>query len=219
MLQWAVLPTNKANSMPSDVQSPSASGNSSVLTCPACHADKIAKSRVQGLEKLLILFISRRPYQCLRCYHRFWHREKVKNGMFRFLILIFLAVLLLFIAFPEIKTVVYSDSPAPQHTTQLIGSVDTSSLGAPSQVQAKQDRSQTASTIKPVQKTVLPADSNDPGVERVFIENMSFNKPRLQNSDVGVDLQNQSSASTSLNIEPAEALSLLRVEISHRFEQ
>jgi len=45
------------------------------LACPKCNALKIVKSRSKGLDGLIMRFIPRRPYRCLRCYHRFWAVE------------------------------------------------------------------------------------------------------------------------------------------------
>lgn len=60
----------------SDVTSEPAPNHQDARSCPKCGATKVAKSRSQSFDSLIMRFIPRRPYRCMRCYHRFWYREK-----------------------------------------------------------------------------------------------------------------------------------------------
>lgn len=60
---------------PEDNAGKAAVGKPTALVCTKCGAGKIAKSRPQSMDGLIIRLFSRRPYRCVSCYHRFWRRE------------------------------------------------------------------------------------------------------------------------------------------------
>lgn len=46
-----------------------------LVHCPKCDATRIAKSRPQNFDYMIMNLLPRRPYRCLHCYHRFWLAE------------------------------------------------------------------------------------------------------------------------------------------------
>jgi len=48
---------------------------SSRVSCPQCGAQKLARSRARSSDRFSMLFLPKRPYRCLSCYHRFWQKE------------------------------------------------------------------------------------------------------------------------------------------------
>lgn len=45
------------------------------LTCPHCHSNRIAYSRLRGYDSLKARFTNKKPYRCVDCYGRFWVKQ------------------------------------------------------------------------------------------------------------------------------------------------
>lgn len=45
------------------------------IDCPKCGALRVAESRPQMSDAIVLRLFAKAPYRCLRCYHRFWLQE------------------------------------------------------------------------------------------------------------------------------------------------
>ncbi|MEM7359021.1 MAG: hypothetical protein AAF431_07990 [Pseudomonadota bacterium] len=184
--------------------------------CTKCGADKIAKSRAKGLDSLVIRFLPRRPYRCLRCYHRFWSAEPFtadKRRIWSWIILVGVIALLVVarISNRSVGDIAIEPSIQPQATT------------------ASEKAAAGAISPENLQPSVQIADGAEGSATRQAPVNVPMTKLELEqrlqvakaNSDNVTRLaeQKQTALAAHTRDTPAEMQALLRTEISYRVEQ
>ena len=234
-----------APTISSDSPNPDMHAERSALLCPKCGATKVAKSRAQGSDQLFMRFIPRRPYRCLRCYHRFWHREKFfadkrRLSSWIYVIAGLALILLLKTQFqgapsePSLQQAQFSQADDPPNIAP------TASSG---QRQANVFKRGPASPqTDNAESQLQPAVDLTDDAKRDLIENLDFSKPqsidqrlpavssdelkrRLVEAKIKAQAteiasqQKLASLDSAVRVQPAEQLSLLKLDINHRIEQ
>ena len=221
-----------------DAINPDVPAERGIMLCPKCGAVKVAKSRAQGSDQLFMRFIPRRPYRCLRCYHRFWHREKFLADKRRLSSWIYVIAGLALILLLKTQFQASPSEAIPQPAQFSLGDdpprIASGATAGRSQVSQTH---QANATTQPQQATDLTDDA-----KRDLIENLDFSTPQsidqrlpaiskdelkrrlaeAKDKAQAVEIANLgklANLNSAVSVQPAEQLSLLKLDINHRIEQ
>jgi len=184
------------------------------LVCPKCGASKVEKSRSKSLDALLMRFIPRRPYRCMRCFHRFWHREKFFADPRRTKSwALLLIVSLIFVAFKtQFFIGIGSDSASSSN----------SAVADASKLVTENGNSVEASSVvnitgEPFRQALNTGGSLSNKAEKDIIENFAFNAASSANAmdkpqDLSVEEMKRRLAQAKAQVEAAESFSKQKVE-------
>lgn len=197
--------------------------------CPKCDAQKTVSSRPQSGDKLVMRFLPKSPYRCLRCYHRFWKAEAFFASSSRVWTWTILLVALALFLFLQIKS-------NPRSAPSAVSSIETT------------DRIQAANSIQTATDIVVqPTDViSESEPESRFIEN-SFRENELRDNELNAlsdkpltpeqlehqiviakqqaelakksNEYRQKRLKKSLNSAESELQSLLKLDISYEIDQ
>lgn len=146
-----------------------------LLSCPKCGADRVAKSRVVGKDIWRIRLMPSRPYRCLRCYNRFWHREAfmADKRRVRFWVLLLMTI-------------------ASVVTWQLI-----SPSQDPQTAPAATDLDEPSTTV--IESATNARQKESSGSSRQLVKDMKFEPPRRAESEAS-ELRNAGLSDTEIGL-------------------
>ena len=209
----------------------------SVMLCPKCGADKLAKSRTQGLDGLITRFVARRPYRCLRCYHRFWRQEKFSadsRRIWSWALLLLMVALFVLIKSQSIQQFFsqagdVGDRPAlssdpPKQANNVFGGQQAKVSKESSQTGrfSRDDSQNNQASLNPNQQSLDGYAFQGPDTQPLSAGELQVRLEQAKRKEKRVEQVNQLKQAelvSQLSAQPAEIESLLRLDINYRIEQ